>query len=475
MMTWLGRIFVGFVLSLLLIAGAAGQDMRVVQQLVYDQRAQLEAQAAAEKQAAQNERRERLTDISQDRTALNRELDSMQIQVKQLRQQVNGLTGTINDLQKQDQEVANRLAKTDALLRETVGVVRLNAKDLLTLLDDDPQSGLREAHTELLEGIVEQARFPAMDDIRMMTDLLFAQLQSSGEVELRKSEIIDRSGFKREARVLTLGPFPPLYQLDGEVGFLDYSAVDNSLTALSRQPGGRQQRQIKAYLLGESDMVPIDVSRGGALRQLAHRLSLWQQVERGGVLVWPIMAILVVGSLIIIERAVFLLRKRVNGDHLLADIERLAEREDWSACQQVCSAAGQKPVARVLQAGLKSHSRSRAELEDLLQEAILREIPPMERFLAALGMLAAIAPLLGLLGTVTGMIDTFQVMTQFGTGDPRLMSGGISVALVTTMLGLMVAIPIMLAHTLLARAVENAIAQLEEKAVALVNIMQKSS
>ena len=97
----------------------------------------------------------------------------------------------------------------------------------------------------------------------------------------------------------------------------------------------------------------------------------------------------------------------------------------------------------------------------------------MERFLSTLGMLASIAPLLGLLGTVTGMIDTFHVITQYGTGDPRMMSGGISEALVTTMLGLSVAIPLLLAHTLLNRAVDNMIGQMEEKAVAFVNIVYK--
>ena len=116
----------------------------------------------------------------------------------------------------------------------------------------------------------------------------------------------------------------------------------------------------------------------------------------------------------------------------------------------------------------------REDMENALQEAILREIPSLERFLSTLAMLAAIAPLLGLLGTVTGMIDTFHVITQHGTGDPRMMSGGISEALVTTMLGLTVAIPIMLAHTLLNRSVDNRIGQMEEKAVALVNIVHKS-
>ncbi len=89
-------------------------------------------------------------------------------------------------------------------------------------------------------------------------------------------------------------------------------------------------------------------------------------------------------------------------------------------------------------------------------------------------MLAAISPLLGLLGTVTGMIDTFHVITLHGTSDPKLMSGGISEALVTTMLGLGVAIPLMLAQTLLNRSIEKEIGTMEEKAVALVNIIHKS-
>jgi biopolymer transport protein ExbB len=114
-------------------------------------------------------------------------------------------------------------------------------------------------------------------------------------------------------------------------------------------------------------------------------------------------------------------------------------------------------------------TKTRTDMENALQEAILREIPPLERFLSTLGMLAAIAPLMGLLGTVTGMINTFHTITFYGTSDPRMMSGGISEALVTTMLGLCVAIPIMLCHTLLSRWVETMIATMEEKGVAMVN------
>jgi biopolymer transport protein ExbB len=220
----------------------------------------------------------------------------------------------------------------------------------------------------------------------------------------------------------------------------------------------------------------MDISRGGALGQLTHSLSLWQQVPKGGPIVWPILAILALAVVIVIERVVFLLRKRLDADGLTNRIAALAETGKWQACTDLCARHGKKPVARVVAAGLACcPGMQRETVENALQEAILREIPPMERFLSTLGMLAAIAPLMGLLGTVTGMIDTFHVITRHGTGDPRMMSGGISEALVTTMLGLTVAIPIMLAHTLLNRAVDKRIGQMEEKAVALVNIVQKNN
>jgi biopolymer transport protein ExbB len=117
---------------------------------------------------------------------------------------------------------------------------------------------------------------------------------------------------------------------------------------------------------------------------------------------------------------------------------------------------------------------SREDMENALQEAILNEVPRLERFLSTLGMLATIAPLLGLLGTVTGMINTFHMITYYGTGDPRMMSSGISEALVTTMVGLVVAIPLMLAHTLISRRVESTIGQMEEKAVSFVNQVFKT-
>jgi len=202
-------------------------------------------------------------------------------------------------------------------------------------------------------------------------------------------------------------------------------------------------------------------------------LSLMDQIPKGGPIVWPILAILVLGVLITLERIFFLLRRKISLDTVCSKIETQAENRNWEACAETCDQYRKNPVVRVIRSGVDSRNLSREDMENAVQEAILKEIPPMERFLSTMGMLAAIAPLLGLLGTVTGMIDTFHVITMHGTGDPRMMSGGISEALVTTMLGLSVAIPIMLSHTLLSRAVENCVGMMEEKAMALINIVQK--
>jgi biopolymer transport protein ExbB len=125
----------------------------------------------------------------------------------------------------------------------------------------------------------------------------------------------------------------------------------------------------------------------------------------------------------------------------------------------------------VLQAG----QSETANLDDTAAEAILAETPAIERYGSAILIVAAVAPLLGLLGTVTGMIGTFDLITEFGTGDPRMLSGGISEALVTTQMGLIVAIPMLLLGNLLNRMGEEVIGRLEISALTVINRMHKPS
>jgi biopolymer transport protein ExbB len=466
------------ILTLILVFLTAGPlsagDMRLLQRQAEDQRLELQQQVQAEQQQALKEKRLSDEQIFSDSQRLNEQLALLEQQLGQLQQSLTTLEGESAELKVRERELEGKLTVAAGVVEEVVASIRTNAEESKGMLAEGVYSRVDAADHELLAQLSDGSYIPTMADIRQLVDLNFALLQSSGEVALQEMSIIDRSGRERSAEVLSIGPFTAFYRFADEIGFLATGAESTAPVALSRRPSGRQQRQIRAYLSGAAEGLPIDISGGAALSQLVYQPSLWQQIARGGMLVWPILLVLLLGALIAAERALFLLRRRFNGERLLQQLEPLICGNDWPGCQQLCGAQLSKPLARVVAAGLKSRSAKREELEDVLQEAILREIPAQERFLALLGMFATIAPLLGLLGTVTGMIDTFQVMTLFGTGDPQMMSGGITVALVTTMLGLAVAIPLMLVHTLIGRAVDNNIAQLEEKAIAFVNILQQA-
>ena len=454
-------------------ASLAAQDMRQIQIEARQAREALAQKAAAEKKAAEAAAAESRARILADRQRLENAVKKQKARMRRLEEAIAALSAEAGALERQEAELTEKLSETDAVVRELVGVVRINAKDIDALVSQNLQTAFLDEDTDFLQAIASQSRFPDMDALERMADLLETAIQTSGEVTVRRGAIIDRSGRPAEAEILAIGNFTAAYRLGEEIGYLSYAPAGRQLFALSHLPSGRIQRRIAAYLDGESDTVPMDISRGAALRQLTHALSLWQQIPKGGPIVWPILAVLALGGLIVVERVTHLLRHRTNADALMQRIEGLMrERRDIDRATVFQGLDG-KPVARVLRAGLACCRKRREELENALQEAILKEIPPMERFLSTLGLLAAIAPLLGLLGTVTGMIDTFHVITLHGTGDPRMMSGGISEALVTTMLGLTVAIPLMLAHTLLSRTVENRISQMEEKAVALVNLVDR--
>lgn len=467
-------ILIGVLAAFLCIGPAYGRDMRDKHVQEQSDKAALLEKAAAEKEASQKAAAESRARVLIDREELRKAVSALRSGNAKISETVNQLEARQRFLAEKEKQLFPQVTEMDGMVRELVGVIRITAKDIGSFIDQNLQSALGRAGDDFLKAVAEQSQFPGMNDIRRMVDLLFDEIQASGEVRLQNGSIVDRSGAAVDTQVLTIGNFTAAYRIGRETGFLTYSPAGRKLFALSRLPTGRMQRQIEAYMDGRSEAVPMDISRGGALRQLTHALSFRELIPKGGPIVWPIVLILVLAVGIVAERVIFLWRKRFDADGLIHRIHTLAADCNWEGCRKACAENAGKPVARVVAAGLNFCRMGREEMENALQEAILKEIPYMERFLNTLEMLAAIAPLLGLLGTVTGMIGTFHVITQHGTGDARLMSGGISEALVTTMLGLAVAIPIMLAHTLLSRAVEKHIGRMEEKAVALVNIVHKS-
>ena len=450
-------------------------DMRQDYKAFEQQRQTLVAKALKEKQAAEKAAVAQAQQIRTDKKALKKAISDLKQNINHLKTENKTLENQIITLKKQTDALTQDLEATHAVNREFSGFVLGNARALKTLFIQSLQSGLTPDRQTFLEPILLQQTFPSMEDITLLSDLLFKEIHASGQVKVTTGEIIDRQGREQQATLLILGNFTSIYVLGNEVGFLLYSDQSQRFFALSKLPSARITRTITAYLEGRSNAVYMDISKGGAIRQLAHQLNLAEQVPKGGAIVWPILGILVLAVFILLERLLFFTRHQTPVDKLMNTLRKMILADDWDGCKTYLEARRTKVIPKILLTALALKDRTRPEMENALQEAILGEIPAIERFLSTLGMLAAIAPLLGLLGTVTGMINTFHVITYYGAGDPRMMSGGISEALVTTMLGLSVAIPIMLAHTLLGRRVETQISKMEEKSVAFVNMVFKTS
>ena len=449
-------------------------DMRLDHRKVEQQRKQLLEKARQEKKDAQKEAASQARFIKTDKKALEKAIAALKADIKKLKAGNKEIKTHINKLKQEEMRLKQDLEKTSAVNQEFSGFVRSNAKDLKALLIESLQSGMVPGRHHFLDPVILQEKPPGMEDVRLLADHLFDEMNLSGQVTVTNGRMVDRKGKERSATLLILGNFTGIYLLDKEIGFLLYSDQSQRYFALSKLPPARITDNIQAYLEGVSDDVYMDVSKGGAIRQLAHQLNLVEQVPKGGAIVWPILAILALAVLILIERIFFFVRKHTHPEHLMQQVRERIMAGDWEGCKMFLESNNHKLIPKVLLTALVFKDQTRQDMENALQEAILGEIPRIERFLSTLGMLAAIAPLLGLLGTVTGMINTFHVITYYGTGDPRMMSGGISEALVTTMLGLSVAIPIMLVHTFLSRRVETQISKMEEKSVAFVNLVFKN-
>lgn len=460
-----------FFIVLFVISLATAEDMRESSQKLKDKRQEILNKASLEKETALKDAAEAIKKISADKKRLLSVIKKIEAENRAIGNENKGLEKDDARLEKIEDDLFKKEARLDAMVRELTGVVRVSAKNLDSVLLQSLQSALDKDRIEKIKPVLNKSRFPGMDDIGMIIDMFFEEIKRSGEIRIQQGIIVDRNGLEVAADILTVGNFTAAYRLKGETGFLTYSPQSQRLFALSRLPSWLTSKKISKYMSGRRDDLSVDLSGGAALRQLTHKISLLGQIRKGGPIVWPILLIGIVSLIIAVERFMFLRKTMINADKMMNDVNSLAKDNKWDKCMEICQKQSERPVPRVLLSGINSRRMDREGMENVLQETILGEIPRLEKFLPTLGILAAIAPLLGLLGTVTGMINTFHVITLYGTGDPKMMSGGISEALVTTMLGLGVAIPIMLFYTFLSRTVEKIISQMEEKAVALTNIV----
>lgn len=353
-------------------------------------------------------------------------------------------------------ENENKLARLEEKLRletgslgELFGVVRQNAKELGAELNSTINSVDRGAHTETVNQIIDAKSLPSMPQLSGLWASMNEQIQASSELSKSQIAFINGEGNTQTVDAYRLGSIG----LVTEQGYVSWNTQREDAIAYLKQPSnGPTLASLSALANGEVSNVVVDPSRGFMLEQLALSPSLADRLQAGGVVGKVILGLLAIGLIIALVRGVSLM------------IARQKIRSQLKNSEQ----AGDNPLGRILAVYDKEQNQTVEALELRLLEAVVDEQTHLEKGLSMLKLLAALAPMLGLLGTVTGMIETFQVITQFGNGDPKVMAGGISMALVTTVLGLVAAMPLLLAHNILSTQAENIRNILEKQGIGLV-------
>lgn len=258
---------------------------------------------------------------------------------------------------------------------------------------------------------------------------------------------------------------------DGPVGPVAQRPGSSLPTVYDRLDAPRQQR-IRSLVGTGAGTVPVDVSLGSALQVEEAKDTLAEHLRKGGLVMVPLLVLGGVCFVLAVFKflALLLVSGRADGRQVAGILAALREGDADRA--MVMAARLRRPLRPVIEEGIRNRDVEKAHLEEILYEQMLAQMPRMERFLAPLAVCASTAPLLGLLGTVTGMIHTFRLITVFGTGDASLLSSGISEALITTEVGLAIAIPALLSHAYLSRRVRGVLAATQEATVSFVNGLQ---
>lgn len=398
------------------------------------------------------EDKERLTKFLSDKNRQQYLLNQMKVNLKNEEDRSVRLTNQYEANDSELSELEEQLTLKLGSFGELFGIVRQTAGEskgqfMLSLTNIEfPE------RVEFLGDLAERKSLdlPTTAELERLWYEILNELNQSGKVKSYNTDILSKSGELVNSDVLRIGVFNSV----SNGNYLNLVSEQNLLEFLAKQPDGSIKRSAKR--LQNKDVsyreVYIDPTRGSLLSKLIDRAGWLQRINQGGFVGYVILIILALGLTMGVLQFQFLYRESKTID---------AELETGNFSND--------SILGKLNRVFKSHTGDNPEeLEAQLEDILAKASPPLDKNLSVIKLLAAVAPLLGLLGTVIGMIETFQAITLFGTGDPKLMAGGISQALVTTMLGLIAAVPLLFVHNLLDSR-SRAISQIyEEQAIGFV-------
>jgi biopolymer transport protein ExbB len=438
-------------LSAGLMTSAMAQDAKS-QPLNLDQLLkQLEQGQAAQQQDNQLREREFVSKVAeqdqmlqQATSARNQQLQLSESLEKQFQQNEVALT----DL---NQALETRLGS----LKELFGVLQQVSGDTKGKFQNSVISAQIPGRTEFLDKLAQamgsSSKLASIEEIERVWFEIQREMTESGKVTRFKTDVVEAGGQKVNKSVIRVGAIALV--ADGK--YLEMNPVTGNVAELLRQPANRYSdgaAKLQNAAAGELVEFGLDPTGGSILSLLVQAPNFEERLDQGGLVGYIILAVGAVGLLLALERLISLTMIKLRVDRQLKTTEVRTDN----------------PLGRILKVRELFPNADTETLELKLTEAILGEVPKLSRNLTIIKIISVVAPLMGLLGTVTGMIVTFQAITLFGTGDPKLMAGGISTALVTTVLGLVVAIPMTLLYAILNTRSKNVVFILQEQASGVI-------
>jgi biopolymer transport protein ExbB len=363
-------------------------------------------------------------------------------------------------LERELAELTTVLQERMGNLGELFGIVRQSSGDIQAALNDSMVSAEIPGRGAFLSELAQRKALPNVQELRTVWSRMVTEIAESGKVVKFNASVERANGAKENMEVVRVGVFNAV----ANGSFLDWdsSKSTENLIELARQPAARFQSmasELQKAPAGEPVAMAVDFTRGQILRAVVQSKTPIERVkEDGGPVGYVIIGVGLFGLLLCIWKAFVLY---TTGGRMSRQLKNETANKG-------------NPLGRVMAVYSDNPDIDIETLELKLDEAILRESAPLETGLSFIKVLYVVAPLLGLLGTVVGMIATFQMITLFGTGDPRMMAGGISTALVTTVLGLVAAIPLTLLHAFLQGKSKAMIQVLEEQAAGIIARLAES-
>jgi biopolymer transport protein ExbB len=405
-------------------------------------------EASSREAAVRKEREQRFLAGQADREKL---LGEMREAVSRERARGESLKQRFESSEAELQALEADLALRTGNLGELFGTVRQAANDLHGTLRDSLVSAQYPGRAEWFDVLASARQLPSITELERIWLLIQQEIGESGRVARFHTDVTGADGIMHHTPVIRVGVFNAV----SGGRYLQFLPDAGRLAELSRQPARRDRKLATALEESGEGYLPmvIDPSRGALLDLLVQAPTLEERIHQAGL----------IGYLIILLGAGGLLLGAWRLLHLGSVTRRVRQQ-----LREPDAPSPHNPLGRVLLAVQDAQHNTTETIELQLDGAILRELPPLSRGQGLVKLLAATAPLLGLLGTVTGMIVTFQSISLFGTGDPKLMASGISQALMTTVLGLVVAVPLLFFHNLMAARSRALVQILDEQSAGII-------